>query len=182
MRALTLMQPWASVVMLAPSSPRPPAVLKTCENRPKRTVPQAWDLRACGAIHAGKGWDGDGFGKIFAAWPDYNCVDYPAGVLLGMARIDQVLELPRGSHYGGVEHDEAARKWLAELRTDPWCFGPWCIQIGEVRPLDEPIECPGMLGFWTVEPALPKVCNRRIVAESMDALEALVPAGGRTYA
>jgi len=151
MRALTLKQPWASAVMYGP---------KRVENRAKRTVPKAWELPVWVAIHAGQSRDKDADRIDFRGWgwEDWSPTKYGwASGLLGVARID------------GVSTGRDI--------SDTWSFGPWCIRIGEVIALDEPIQCSGMLGFWSVERALVK--HGAAALAEYGRLRALVPSEGR---
>lgn len=166
MRALTLKQPMASAIIAGP---------KRVENRQRRTVPLTWDLPVWVAIHAGKGWWFDGLYDPDVAehgmrvlWPEAPArADAPRGALLGVARIDRVgpyrdmERVPRGTLT-----EESLRQ--LGLIGDPWAFGPWCIEIGDVVALDEPIKyVRGMLGFW------------RVADDHAAQLRALVPEGGR---
>ena len=143
MRALTLQQPFASAIAVGG---------KRDENRSRRIVGRKVQLPLWVGLHAGKtlypgtttidmreaGW-----------WQCPPLSDLPRGVMLGAMRIDVVYEYaapPLG------------------LTPSAWAFGPWCLRIGAVRLLDQPIECRGMLGLWPV--------NDGVVAR---ALEALVP-------
>lgn len=42
----------------------------------------------------------------------------------------------------------------AELRADPWAFGPWCWVVDDVKLLPEPVPCRGMQGLWPVSAEL----------------------------
>lgn len=39
----------------------------------------------------------------------------------------------------------------AELRADPWAFGPWCWVVDQVELFELPFPCRGMQGLWPVE-------------------------------
>lgn len=39
----------------------------------------------------------------------------------------------------------------ADLRDDPWAFGPWCWVVDRVELLPEPVPCRGMQGLWPVD-------------------------------
>ena len=107
------------------------AGVKPWENRPRRTVPRGWPLPAWVALHAaGQFWCSEEQAErdlrpIWSGMPSRE--EQPRSALLGMMRIDYVLpfaeiELPDG----------------------------WCLRIGAVRRLAEPIPCGGALGFWSV--------------------------------
>lgn len=42
---------------------------------------------------------------------------------------------------------------MADLRDDPWAFGPWCWCIDDVRLLPHPIPARGMQGLWPISTA-----------------------------
>ena len=69
-------------------------------------------------------------------------VDLPRGAMIGTARVLEVLL------YGEVISAIVASRIAEEQRR--WTFGPLCIVLGDVRALPAPVECRGMLGFWTV--------------------------------
>jgi len=115
------------------------AGVKPWENRPRRTVPRGWPLPAWVALHAaGAFWCSEAKAErdLRPIWPHMPPrEEQPRGALLGMMRIDYVLP------FGGVENPE----------REPWALpGGWCLRIGAVRRLAEPIPCGGALGFWSV--------------------------------
>jgi hypothetical protein len=144
MKALTLQQPYATSVAIGP---------KRIENRPRPTVPRPLPPGGLWiALHAGKGWYPGGIKAVREVWPE--CPDpreMPLGALLGVMRIDRVEMYSRHT-----------------FSSDLWAFGPWCLTIGEVRRLDQPIPCRGLLGCWPVP------------AEHVAALLALVPSTSAT--
>jgi len=123
LRALTIRQPWASLIM---------AGVKRIENRSYR--PRCLgELPAWVAIHAGLGFDkqpDSDRAQIEYLWqecPGWTSADYPTGIL-GLARIDRVTGAV-GGIFGG---------------------GPVCWHIGAGARLHHPIPHRGALGLWRV--------------------------------
>ncbi len=153
MRALSLTQPWATLVAVG---------AKTIETR-------SWGTRYRGlvAIHAAKAmpqWAMDLALDRFATrlivgmqrhhlpyrheFPD----DLPRGMVVATARLVDV----RGtgdSHASAM--DPWPRRWvrdLSEQERDAGDFsaGRYCWFLEDVRPLAQPISCRGALGLWDV--------------------------------
>lgn len=133
MRALSLSQPWASVVVHGP---------KRIENRALQLMTSA--TRLIGetiGLHAAKSYDPgiavEQARRELGLPPEGKL---PRGVMLGVARIAEVLI------FGEVRTKIAAGAIAAD--QERWAFGPLCILLEDVRPLASPIPCRGMLGFW----------------------------------
>jgi len=122
LRALTILQPYASAIIHGP---------KRCENRrwsPKIELP-AWI-----AVHAGRPLR-DHFDAVAAEWdgmPD----NLPSGAIIGAMRVIAVETLVYSTR---------------EEPRDPWAFGPKVWIIDRVWPLDAPVECRGSKGLWVVD-------------------------------
>lgn len=143
MRALTLKQPFATAIAVGP---------KRIENRPRRTIPRAWALPVWIALHAGKTWWKVDQQNWMEMWPESpKPHEMPKGALLGVMRVDEILELTEPAW-----PPQSLSKLELEIRADPWTMGPWCLRIGEVRLLKEPIPCKGMLGMWEVPESIAK--------------------------
>ena len=151
--ALTLQQPYATAIWPGP---------KRVENRPLPTVPLP--LPRGGrwlALHAGKAWYPGGLEAVRRLWPECpHSQAMPLGSLLGVFHVHAIREYTTRDPglYAFTELDR-------RLRDDPWAFGPWCLLIDDVRGLDRPIPCRGMLGCWRVPDA------------HVPALLALIPGG-----
>lgn len=131
MRALSLSQPWASVVVHGP---------KRIENRPIALVGGARKLVGeVIALHAAKSWDPDAVAFIASAAPSYGPPVHARGALIGTARVVEVATLEWWRDSGKLPADQQR-----------WAFGPLCILLDEVRALAAPVPCRGMLGFWVV--------------------------------
>ena len=125
MRALTLWQPWASIVASG---------VKLIENRP--WAPPAKLLGERIAIHAGMRWDQPSDDKYMELrWPGdpvYLRGEVPQGAVIATARVERfarsVSEIPDDQHR--------------------WFFGPFCWVLADVNALERPIECPGRQRVW----------------------------------
>lgn len=132
MRALSLSQPWADVVVKGP---------KRIENRPLQLCTAAARLKRSGelfAIHAAKSFDHDARRWVEAAGVRMP-TDWIGGAIIGVARVVDVAQLDWWTSSGKLPADQV-----------PWAFGPLCILLGDVSELSTPVPCRGMLGFWTV--------------------------------
>lgn len=129
---LTLIQPWATVVVHHG---------KRIENRPWK--PPAWALGKRLAIHAGKKYDNDVAADL---WTSHR-ISVPTksaialGAIIGTARL-----------YGFIDGDEGSR--LVALDQRRWFFGPFGWLLEDVRPLATPIPCAGALGLWRLPEAV----------------------------
>jgi hypothetical protein len=154
MRALTLTQPWATLVALG---------VKRCETR-------GWAAKYRGpiAIHASReivstaeishefldavtrvladGWNGRPkrtYKGLDGARPDLAAL--PRSSVLAIAQLQAV-----------VRTEDAASGWSAEEKL----FGDWSpgryawVLSPAVRSLTKPVPCRGSLGLWTLEPEL----------------------------
>ena|ERR1700735_3253754 len=132
MRALTICQPYASLVMLPFSDPRA-----------KRTENRSWHTDYIGplAIHAGKSreWlepDPDGIpGKDAYG---FLLDDLFFGYILGV--VDQIACLKPGD----------VRRKYPKLKDHQHIEGPWCHVYANVRPFAEPAPWKGAQGFFNV--------------------------------
>jgi hypothetical protein len=136
-KALSLSQPWASIVVFGP---------KRIENRPMTPSLYAQARRAVGTtigIHAAKSYDpGIAVEQARRELGLPGERKLPRGAMLATARLADVL------FYGELQRKLAA----GEVNPDQerWAFGPLCILLADVVALPAPIPCRGMLGFWTV--------------------------------
>ena len=138
--ALTLRQPWASLVVGVPGRFEGP---KRVENRSRRLFKDPRWI----AIHAGSHrLDSAAAASLLADLEPHSpqlppLSELPHGAVLGFARVDRVVHL-----------DEAP-----EFTVDPWAFGPWCLVIGRVIPLAEPLRARGYPGLWRAPAPLPEL-------------------------
>jgi hypothetical protein len=141
MKALTLTQPWATLVSIG---------AKRVETRSFRV-----SYRGSLAIHAAKG---------FPKWAQEACYEQPfLRVLLGLnVTLDQ---LPRGEviatcklvdvipaqsvvGLAGFSDDYAKLATPQELAFGDYSEGRWAWILEEVKPLENPISARGSLGLW----------------------------------
>jgi hypothetical protein len=157
MKALSLTQPWASLVAIGA----------------KRIETRSWGTRYRGplAIHASKG---------FPKWAQETCDEKPfygvlikAGLLWPMGdetlthrAVERYLTMPLGAFVavatlndvglitpgGRVFLGASGTKCVAddELAFGDYTPGRWAWLLADVKRLPEPIPCKGALGLWTV--------------------------------
>jgi hypothetical protein len=153
MRALTLSQPWATIVA---------AGLKSIENRKWPLWPALYGELF--AIHAGAKFDDDGDIWIGSNFQGNAAVlaelrqgfrhGYRHGMILGVARAMGNIVKATGRYEGD------ATSWdLDSLRASPWFFGPHGFVLEDVQQLREPVPCKGALGFWTLPPHVEALVN-----------------------
>lgn len=136
MKALTLTQPWATLVAI----------------RAKRIETRSWStsVRGLFAIHAAKGFPDDcmdlcseePFRSVLAAYGIHGPVDLPRGQIVCVAKLiacgpvesvpEVFLSLPHEREFGNFASGRCA--WI----------------LDEARKLREPIACKGAQGLWTV--------------------------------
>lgn len=134
MRALSLSQPWASIVVDGP---------KRVENRPPNIVPAARKLVGeVFGVHAARSIDRGAAATSAAAELGLHDTRRPAGFMLGTARLVAVLTI--------AELLAEVRAGRVAASQERWGFGPWCLMLDDVRALPAPVACRGHLGFWTV--------------------------------
>ena len=135
MRALSISQPWASLIVAGP---------KRIENRAINLFTTAIKLTGERiGLHAAKSYDPgiavEQTRRDLGLPPERKL---PRGAMLGTAVIAVAMlraEVDAAIDAGKVRGDQA--RWVA---------GPVCILLADVVPLEAPIPCRGMLGFWTV--------------------------------
>lgn len=124
MKALTVMQPWASAIT---------AGIKSVENR-------NWCTRYRGPIAIHAGLSNVPLGDLLWAYRDIfvhelgDLHSLPVGVLLGVVDIVDC-----------VRYSEQP-----ELHLNLYASGPWCWMLENSRALPEPIPWKGKQGLWNV--------------------------------
>lgn len=130
MKALTVRQPWASLIV---------AGLKRVENRTWRT-----NYRGSLVIHAAARVDPDAPAVLESAGIDPQAwQDAPRGVLLGMVDLIDVIDLAAA---GALAHD-------------PLVYGPYCWILANPRPLSRPIPARGHRTLWSCDRLLQRPEN-----------------------
>lgn len=159
--ALTLIQPWAELIVRGP---------KRVENR--SWAPRGMAVGDYLAIHAGAKLD-------VGAWNGAVETADAAGLLESLPVLQGYDDLPepaRGDRFGahrarsyctkavpysaivgvarlaGVETEKAPRDpWCFDPNSDPWFFGPVGWRLDKVVAID-PVPCAGAQGLWTMPP------------------------------
>lgn len=138
MRALSVMQPWASLIVGGPLSPG----VKRTENRGKMVASAARKLVGQRiAIHASKKLDEEGIHSLRSGVFNlrreevpYNPISaFPRGAVIGVATLDRVFD-----GYDVLTDDE--RRFFT---------GDFGLSFSDQRWF-EPVPCKGALGFWTM--------------------------------
>jgi len=144
MRALSLSQPWAHVVVHGP---------KRVENRKANLRGPAQELVGVRiALHAAKSWDPAGAGFIAGRGLVVEAREtYVAGAVIGVATIERVVGL---AEQGSLPSGQSQ-----------WFFGPIGLLLADVHAIAKPIPCRGFLGFWR----LPEAIEVDLVAQVREA-------------
>lgn len=129
MRAITIQQPYASLII------NPPWV-KRVENRSWPTA-----IRGTIAIHAGKGRN---WLRTLPEdeWPD----PMPFGAVLGTVELVDCVRFDELEAWAAAGPD---RDWIL---TDPHASGPFCWILENARPFPAPVPASGAQGFWQWTP------------------------------
>lgn len=156
MKALTLTQPWAGLVVSG---------IKKVENRPRPVIRNA-DLCAGPvriAIHASRKIDESVYvdlGDLMLApnQPWYR-LSRITSAIIGVVTVYSVVRVVRPG-----DHAEAAMYVADQLVGDRsqarWVFGPVCYLLRDEVVLPMPLVCSGRLGLWTIPPGTDQlVCN-----------------------
>ncbi len=127
MKAITIRQPWAWLIVHHPQIAKAGQPIKRVENRSWRT-----SHRGPLAIHAAKSRRGMREAYAFCE---------SIGVIL-----PEPDELVYGAVIGTVNVTDCVG--ANQLTNDPFAFGPWCHVYAHPQPLDEPVQCAGALSLW----------------------------------
>jgi hypothetical protein len=145
MRALSIMQPWASLIVGGPLA----SGVKRTENRGAVVARAARSLVGQRiAIHASKKLDEDGIhalrSGLFGLRPEEVPHDplsaFPRGAVVGVATLERVFGR------GDLLSEDEARFYVGGLLEEGTAFG---LSFGQ-RHRIEPVPCKGALGFWTM--------------------------------
>lgn len=154
MRALTIQQPYASLIVLPDEDDR----CKRVENRTWRT-----SYRGPILIHAGKGKD---YLKTCDWLP---AESLPFGAIVGIAQLVGIVPRIHGRGTNGrmIVPDWATRRW-PWLETHQHVEGPVCWILQECRALRQPIPCNGERGLWTPSRSLVETVGEQLIAMMND--------------
>ena len=149
MRALTLTQPWASLIAIGSS---------TVETRSWRT-----EYRGPLAIHAAKGFPREAaelcatepFASALAAAGIEGAADLPRGAVIALCALLEVVPIPGERAFLRTLRDEYRHPNPAwEIAFGDYSRGRFAWRLADVCALAKPLACRGMLGLWTVGPAI----------------------------
>ena len=161
MKALTICQPFASLI-----------VLPDDDDRAKRVENRTWSTEYRGPllIHAGKSrdWLDNWGGKL----PD----DMPFGAIIGIAYLDGCVAVERTVEkvFGIV----TVRTVIPVLARNKWPWlavhehleGPFAWVLRECRAFPFPIPCKGAMSLWTPPPSVQDSVNAAMAAMSLGRL------------
>jgi hypothetical protein len=148
LRAITVRQPWAWAIAHAG---------KTTENRSHKT-----HYRGPLAIHAGKAWAPDGavnpavkaaFDPARAGQESWFITEDDAAdgtfVFSAVIALAEIVDIHPAA--GGC-----CAPWGMTHNTNPYAVNRdlFHYQLADIRPLTEPVPCPGQLGLWRPRPSL----------------------------
>lgn len=137
--ALTLMQPWASIIAGLPGLTRP----KLVENREWAPPPK---LRGRWlAIHAGKGFDRAGLMALTDM--GVRAIDWPRGAVVACCRVTGYLDTRDGDPVLRGVLPTWARSTMA-VETHTWWAGPVGWLLDDVTPIQPVQVARGQLGVW----------------------------------
>ena len=163
MKALTMTQPWATLVAIGENS---------IETR-------SWSTRYRGplVIHAAKGFPREArelcrrrpYREVLDQSGYHDASELPLGAVIAVADLQDIMEFDRRSL-----RDVRARAAAGEFPAHEADFGDfspgrygWVLK--DVRRLSEPIPARGMLGLWEVQAALEAVIKRQLRGASKHA-------------
>lgn len=153
--ALTLMQPWASIVRGLPGLTRP----KFVENRewcPPPRIAGRWL-----AIHAGKGWDGAGLLALTAL--GVRAIDWPRAAVVACCRVTGYIDDREGNARLVGDLPSTARSVMGVQESTWWC-GPVGWLLDDVVPIEPVGGIRGALGVWDLKEHAPAVSQALQVA------------------
>lgn len=140
--ALTLMQPWGSIIAGLP-----------CLTRPKRVENREWapPPRIAGrwlAIHAGKGWDQAGLLALVAM--GVRAIDWPKASVVACCRVTGYLDARVDPPLLVGDLPSWARSAMA-IEEHTWWTGPVGWLLDSVVPIEPVGPIRGQLGVWELK-------------------------------
>ncbi|HEU4727661.1 MAG TPA: hypothetical protein VFT22_07225 [Kofleriaceae bacterium] len=173
MLALTVWQPWASLIVGSPTTDGCPGAppQKNVENRDMRPWLSAIGKRI--AIHAGleRRRNMESYEDVFldksygeVAAPYRTPADFPRGAVVGVALLAGVSGPMTPSMFYDTRFDglppEAVTSWQRSAGDLRWFTGPWGWVLCDQRWI-RPVPCRGALGLWS----LPAEVERDVCAQ-----------------
>ncbi len=146
MRALTLIQPMGSAIVMA----HPKA--KRHENRPQDLPESMRGVETVVAVHAGKKWDNEYADTIhditgIQMWRGQE----PEGAVIGVMTLTGRVY---AANYDDWYMNDGRTVQRVGEKPSEWCFGRFAYEIKDATAIATPVPCKGALGFWTLAPDL----------------------------
>lgn len=142
MKALTICQPYAHLIMLPAADPHS----KRVENR-------VWPTQYCGPllIHAGKSknWLELNDSGMRDVGYDLPLADMAFGAIVGIAELQFCLTVQNIQQNAASDPAKWALDWKA-LAISPHTNGPWCFVLHSVRRFPAPIPYKGAQGLFNI--------------------------------
>ena len=148
MRALTLYQPWATLIA---------ELLKHFETRTWR--PQDARIGERIAIHAGKVTDA-WFRKSPLVTRSLGTEPLPSGAIVALVVLASVHRTPRTG--GMPEALRDAPQGADEMEFGNYAPNRWIWQLEAIQRLPEPVACPGNRTLWTVPQEIVQLCELQL--------------------
>ena len=143
MKALTIQNPYAHLIITPQDQLPDGAIHKRVENR--SWIPQSVLMRVPIAIHAGMSLDWFKFGDWPRAFPkkpkQCDVPEMAFGAVVGVATIAQCF------HVNQIRTGQVPTEYQW-LRTHKHVSGPYCFVLEDVVALDEPVPCVGQQKFF----------------------------------
>lgn len=146
--ALTLLQPWASIIAGLTGLNRP----KLIENREWNPPPRLADRWL--AIHAGKGWDHSGLLALTSL--GVRAIEWPKASVVACCRVTGYLDDREGQARLVGTLPPYFRSVMA-VEDDTWWCGPVGWLLGDVVPIEPVPNVRGALGVWRLGEHAPAV-------------------------
>lgn len=154
MKALSIMQPWASLIVGGPLAEGRKGVENRTWHPPAAMIGQRF------AIHASKKQDTDAYLDLpdvewfERAWFPYRTPrEFPTSSIVGVATLDFVVaDGAVNPRYKLDRVERSQRRWFS---------GPVGFVLADVRAIAKPVPCKGALGFWR----LPDDVERQVVEQ-----------------
>jgi hypothetical protein len=149
-KALSLYQPWASLVALGAkrfetrswrTSYRGPLLVCASKTFPREAQQLATTPPFATALRAGATKDHRGFGYT---------TRLPTGAAVAVAELVRCLPTEAAVVAWSVYEDGAAERYAEEIEFGDYAPGRWAWELRNVRRLAEPVPCRGAMGLWDV--------------------------------
>lgn len=159
MRALTLTQPWAGLVVSG---------IKRVENRP-RPVIRRGDFGVPFALHASRVIDEAAYARIREIAPEMSSCERLTDEVPEWMRLSRITSAVIG--VAAIDDVVSSSGYAEELEHElgdqyRWFFGPIGYVLRDVRALATPVPCRGWQGFWTLPPEIERAVSSQLGARA----------------